>query len=257
MKTALSLILFGLLFFATGAVGEVYNNSMLKCTFDLPAGWSAQQATPDILIINTDAGDSVEVTVSRFELDTENPIKSDGDLAEAITGLYHDIGIKSANRDSIAYAVNGGSASFEAEYNHIPARSEALIHSGLKGIIGRLASGEQVLYLIVVMAPPEIFDAIRPQINVLTNSFRIDETLAEEFYPRRNFSPYMMILLILALSALFYSRNRRVQKSRNPLGRDSGSLWRCSLCGRANHIDNEACSRCGTVRVAADIIRKS
>ncbi|MEW5923001.1 MAG: hypothetical protein AB1746_03350 [Candidatus Zixiibacteriota bacterium] len=256
MRLILSLIFIGLFFVGSSAVGDMYSNPMLRCSFELPSEWTAQQAAPDILTINADLGDSVEITISVFELDPDSPITSDKALTMAIAGLYNDIGIKSANPDMIEYTVDGGVASFQAEYNRLIEGSEAVIRTGLKGVIGRLTSGDQVLYLIVVMAPSEMFESIRSRTEILMSSFRIDETLAEDFFPRRNLSPYIIMLVVVALTIFFFMRNRRVQKSRNPLGRDSGSFWRCSLCGRVNHMDNETCGRCGNIRAAADKVTK-
>ena len=258
MKLFLSLILTGLLLLAGSSVfGGIYTSEMLKCSFELPSEWTTQQASPNILVINTGLGDSVEISISFFELDSDSPIRSEKALTEAIAGLYNDIGIKSATPDMIRYAAEGGTASFKAEYNKMLEETGTVIRTGLRGIVCQTASGEQVLYLIVVMAPPEMFEIIKARTGLLMDSFQINETLAEDFFPRKNLSPYIFLLLVLALTVFFFIRNRRVQKSRNPLGKDSGSFWRCSLCGRANHIDNETCGRCGTARPTTEKITKS
>jgi len=245
-------------FFVIGGIsGETYDNAACGCAFELPSGWSVDSSIMDILIIKDELSDSADITVAKYYLERDSQINSEEALVEAIAGLYQEIGIKSANRGTIGYSIDGATAVFVAEFKSHDVQTDIIRHNKLKGVLARLASDKQALYLITASAAPDIFEKIRPRIDTLMNSFTITAPLADELYSRRSFMPYLMILLVIALTALFYSRNRRVQKSRNPLGKDSGSFWRCASCGLVNHIDSNNCNRCGREKIAADKIKKS
>jgi len=251
-----SVIIGILIIFAAGAsadtTADTYTVSGMGCVFELPDGWLIDTTLPDMLLMKRSVDDSAEIIISRYRISESNLIRSADDLKTAIAGLYAEVGITDVNREIVDYAVHGGSASFGTEFNLYDAATGTTLYYKLFGLIGRLESNGQVLYLTIASAPPGEFETLRSQVHNLMNSLDFSDKLAAEFYPRRFISPLIMILMILALSVLFYTRNRRIQKSRNPLGKDSRGFWRCSSCGRVNHTGSNRCGRCGKERTAAE-----
>jgi len=237
------------------SAGETSISSKLGCSFVAPAGWTVDTALSDQINIYYDRHPSATVSIRRYFIERANYIKSDDDLAEAISGLYSDLGIDSIGPEPAEFYVEGTRAIFNREFTTRDPVNKILYQKHLKGTVIRLSDGRQVLYLILAKAPAELDRIVLADFQSIISSFHIVEDLSQTLYPRRNLSPFLLIFLILLLTAFFFARNRRVQRSRNPLGRDSGNIWRCDSCGLANHVDSHNCSRCGRERVEIKTIR--
>lgn len=256
MKKSVAIVLVCLFSFAHADAMEQYISERLGCLFVKPTGWTLDTSSTDEIIITTGQNPSAIILIRRYFIESRNQIKSDNDLTEAIAGLYKSLGIESTEPDQIEFSPEGNRMSFMADFKAYEESRKRTVLKSLKGSVARLLDGRQVLYLIIAESAEESYDIVLPDFNLVISSFDITEKLSQNLYPRQKLPIFLFILLILALIVFFFARNRRVQKSKNPLGRDSGSFWRCISCGLTNHIDNRFCSRCGEERVSAELPKR-
>ena len=247
MKKLLSIIALACLCSSGTALADQIYLGRLNCSIDLPIDWQVDSTQFGHLYFHNDLFPDAMIELIRYPINPTSLIENDQELEQAIIGLYKELGEIQIDGDSVQYTTYKGRADFELRYKPADDSDGQSIHY-LKGIIIRNASGDQIFYLL--RSKFNIRDEARMQadINGIINSMAFTDDLSERLYPDSNIMAYLLILLILALTAFFYSRNRRVQRSRNPLGLDSGSHWRCSSCGLVNHIDRTNCERCGNTR---------
>ncbi len=253
----LILVIIGLSLPILVAAEEVlFESEALVCSFSYPEGWLPDTTLDHRITLTNITDERISISIGRYGIESNNHIKSGAQLYEAIGGLYEDLGINIEKDREIIYSLHGGRADFEIEYRQYEPPEEQYFQKHLKGSVIRTASGNQLFYLIIAQAPEEKYKSVQPAFRTIINSFVINEKLAERLYVGRDLLPYLLIFLIMALTAFFFARNRRIQKSRHPLGKDSSSFWRCIKCGRANHIELLYCSRCGEERQEVGSIHK-
>jgi len=249
------ILIFGL--FCTGSLtAGVFNSDQLGCRFVVPEGWQVDESYPDQLIITDNTGRRATITVKRYILEADRMIGTDEELVEAIIWLYGEIGIENASRDNISFTHDGTRATFETDWLSRESSGQPFYRKSLHGTLARLIDGRQVLYLIISECPEDFSAGLSPIFRRQVASFQITERLFDKLYPKQNLGTFLLVLLILLLTVFFFARNRRIQNSKHPLGRDSSSFWRCSSCGRVNHLDNYYCGRCGAKKVSVAASRR-
>jgi hypothetical protein len=234
----------------------VYSSREFGGCFVVPDGWDIDSSYYDQIILTYRQNADIALTIKRYILERENRVGSDEQLAAAITGLYKDLNVDVSGGDAAEYSIKRGVASFHKSWTEFEKSEQVLYEKYLTGYLGRLIDGNQVLYLIIAEAPKDRYEQIFPQFLLVANSFQIVRDLMKGLYPGGGFSTYVLVLVLFLLAVFFFARNRRVQKSRNPLGRDSSSFWRCRSCGRVNHTENSHCNRCGRERADANSVRR-
>jgi hypothetical protein len=218
----------------------------IAASFDIPQGWAITDLGSNQVILAHDSLSGVGIMISRNPIAPENAIGSIEDMETALLGFFRDIDIQNYAGDSLAYTLQADRAEFELMYRGNSQNNSAPdIINILKGIIIRARDGRQWFYLFQASAPEQYQNHLIAGLETVANSFKVKFLSAPRLYRRNTLTPHLLILLILALTAFFYTRNRRIQKSRNPLGLDSGSFWRCVACGKVNHIELSRCRRCG------------
>jgi len=218
------------------------------CRFAVPEGWTVDSSYEDRIIIAGESGDNLEIIIKKHVLAAEHTITSDEELAMAIAGLYDELGLENANSGEVTYENDGGRATFQHSAVYYDSADRNEFRQSVKGLLVRAIDGRQVLFLIITSADADRYGMLLPELNLLLNTFEITDAHLGVLYPRRSLTPYLLILFFFILIALFYARGRRIQRSKNPLGRDSGNFWRCGSCRKVNHIENSHCSRCGRER---------
>ncbi|SYZ74179.1 exported hypothetical protein [Candidatus Zixiibacteriota bacterium] len=243
-------IVFLLITATTAMAGDAFISEKMGCLLVIPPGWTIDTSIADEIMLVEAENTAVYVSVKRYPISSANQIGSEDDLASAITGLYSKLGVNPVSGEKPKFAIKNGRAEFESDFMSRDAGGIIRDHKYLKGVITRLNHDGQVLYLIIAAAPIEDYIQAYPQIQSIVNSFHITGDMASDLFVKSGSGLYKYLLLgiIAALSIFFFTRNRRVQRSINPLGGDSGNFWRCVSCGRVNHIDNRFCHRCGEER---------
>ena len=225
-----------------------FSSSSNHFTFKHPLNWRVTNETEDLLELAAEDNNLISLTISRFQVDQENVISSHEELIKAVGGLYEELGIV-RHTDSISYNDNH-TISFEDEYSNKLSAGGTIYHY-LKGIICRPVSDGQVMYLIMAEAPVEFIAAYETDIRMIAESFTITEETNPKVYPQSSGLSYLAIFVVLALVTLFFARNRKIQRSKNPLGADTSHYWRCPACRLVNHIDHSLCQRCGAERIVS------
>jgi hypothetical protein len=213
----------------------------------VPDGWRLDTNTANEVVLSDFANDSSYVSIKKYQIENDKEIGSDADLVAAISGLYRNLGIPAEKPEQIYYSLADGKAVFEVEFlgRDISGKAQK---KRLKGVICRAADNGQILYLMIAVAPEEYYETIAPKFMMILRSFRITDDISPNLYSRPRIVKYFLIFVILVLTVFFFARNRKVQKSSHPLGRDSSNYWRCGECGRVNHVDVKFCHRCGAER---------
>ncbi len=235
-------IFFGFLIFSASTA---YTPDDMGCTFIKPPGWKIDYKSDEAVLLSDSLNEYVRIEIYKYLLESDQQIGSEEELIEAVQGLYEEIGIDISPEAKIVCTFEDSLVFFETDFIDSATSESNIYHIIIRGVLGRLAENGQVLYLIKAVTPQELYELSESDINLLMHSFHFTEPLAEEFFVRIDLAPYLLMLLIFMLTAFFYARNRRVQKSKNPLGRDSGNFWRCPKCRLANHIHSQSCHRCG------------
>jgi len=248
MRNVISIFIFYFLFAINVNSQEEICRPDLGFCFGLPPGWHLDSSEFDrVNLINLD-NNSCGIKIIRYDIEPNSQIRSDAELNEALTGLYRDIGLIMKKSQRFDFTIDSGIAFFEHSFTEHNIDDGEYSKKITRGYIGRRPGSGQTLYLIVAISPENYFDTVHADINNIMLSFRLTDYFAEQLYKKSSLTPYLLIFLIIALTVFFYSRNRRIQKSDNPLGRDSNNFWRCTKCRKNNHIGNSFCSRCGHSR---------
>ena len=113
----------------------------------------------------------------------------------------------------------------------------------------------QIFFLIRGYIPEGVDNSIAADLKTMTASFDITLPMAKTLFPTKSGYGLLILFFAIMLMAFFYLRNRRVQSSKNPLGRDSEFFWRCPDCQLANHVDHNKCQRCGSERIVPEKTR--
>lgn len=220
-----------------------------QCRLDIPDGWSADDIIEDEMSIRNNEYNSARLLIRRYELDKGNQIGSESGLRQAIHGLYRQLGIHQVTEDEIDFTIDGNRAEFGREYTNMGHNDTCLMHYNLKGILVRRGDLRQVFYLLQAEAPDRIFDKVSADITTMMKSLEITSKLSDDLFPKGVDYGYFLLMLVMAALVFFFVKNRKIQRSRNPLGRNSQHYWRCPTCQLVNHVDSQSCQRCGTERV--------
>lgn len=216
--------------------------------YQLPSGWTAEAIDDNQLSVKRNSPDSSEVTIRRFILADDKRVKSHDEMVAAVKGLYSDMGLPSNTEVTLQYYDN---------HRFVVFHTTGANHSGFimaKGLFGNTEKFGQVLYLLQHKSEIQPDAMLAANLEQLFASVVITEPLTDDIYPPDHGLNYLYVLILLMLAAFFFTRNRRIQNSRNPLGRDSEHFWRCPGCRMINHDDHTQCRRCGTARpLPADI----
>lgn len=225
-----------------------FSSQYLKISFQYPPHWQLDTSSMGRIIITDTSESPGSVTIRRYLINDDEKMISAEDLYNAIAGLYDKLGIPDVTNQELTYTIDGGRADFDINFRQYNENEKRHYQKYLKGTVIKSLTGNQVFYMILAQAPQYRYDELLDDFNLIINSFAINEPIADNLYVSRDIMPYLQILLILALVIFFFARNRRIQKSRNPLGRDSATFWRCPYCRKVNHVELVQCSRCGQSR---------
>lgn len=248
MRVLIYLIFLGLLFLSPLSAQDEFCAPEIGFCFFLPPGWTALSVPPNNVIVRDSLNHSVNIDIIRYDIDAFSQINSDDGLLVAVSGFFGDLGAKILPGEMLDIMVDSGLAVFQTSFTTYDSADQQTTFKSLKGIIGRHPDAGQTLYLLIASAPEDLYQTSIGDINLVKHSFRITEYFADELYDRTSISSYLLVLLIMALIVFFFARNRRVQKSTNPLGRDTGNFWRCHSCRQINHVEHKTCRRCGHER---------
>jgi hypothetical protein len=221
-----------------------YSPDEMGCTFMKPPDWKINYHSDAAILLTDSVNEDTRIEIYKYLLDADHQISSEEELIEAVHGLYDEIGVDVNTDAPIECTIEDSLVYFETDFIDSTTESDKY-HVIIRGILGRLEGDGQLLFLIKAVTPQEQYELSRGDINLLLHSFQINDPLEDEFFVHLNTTPYFLIFFIILLTAFFYVRNRRIQKSRNPLGRDSGHFWRCPKCRLVNHINSQNCQRCG------------
>jgi len=230
------------------SIAENYFSQKLGFFVIVPDGWGVDSSAADEIVLTDSRDNSTYVSIKKYRIEEDKQIGSEADLLQAIEGLYRNLGIKVDSSNRIKYAVSDGKAVFEAEFADRYQAGKVTNRKYLSGTICRTSDDGQVLFLMIASAPEDMYGAAFPEISVISKSFHVTAQIMPNLYPRTNMVKFLLIFIVIALSIFFFTRNRKIQRSSNPLGRDSSNFWRCTNCGRVNHNDARFCHRCGAER---------
>ncbi|RKX19825.1 MAG: hypothetical protein DRP51_06750, partial [Candidatus Zixiibacteriota bacterium] len=215
----------------------------------LPDGWVPVESSPMEMIIRKSDDPNARLTILQYEIAEENRLMSRWDIMEAIDGLYKQLGIEEISYEDINLTLGEDRASFYIDYIERIKPEADTVRISLKGIIVRTEDNRQIFYLLRGHKTSLSDESISADLNKMIGSFEITIPLSDSLFPRKSGYGYIFLFIAIALMAFFYIRNKKVQNSKNPLGKDSKYFWRCPACQLANHVDNNTCQRCGSERL--------
>lgn len=218
----------------------------------VPDGWEIVNSSPDEVVIRMRENRDVSLSVIRFEIADENRLGSELDIHEAVAGLYSELGIAPESFENVDLSLGENRTTFGIEYVAGDSTTAVGMRVNLKGIIVRSSEGPQIFFLLRGYTPVNMAERPSPGPADIIASFKVTMPLADSLFPKSSNYGYFFLFFVILLMAFFYARNRKIQKSRNPLGGDSRYFWRCSSCQLANHIENHVCQRCGAERTTVN-----
>lgn len=216
--------------------------------FRLPSGWSVETIDDNQISVLTNSLDRPEVTIRRFNPPGDRQIKSHDEMIVAVKGLYSDMGILPETDVTLEYHDENRIVSFEKTCVITKTGDDKSHFLMLKCLFCNTKKSGQTLYLINYNDHRKPDENLVANLDYLFQSASITEPLEDDLYPSDGGLNYLYVLILLALAAFFFARNRRIQNSFNPLGRNSEHFWRCPSCRMINHNDSGQCRRCGTPR---------
>ncbi len=243
------LYILAILVISGSAVAEQFNASQLGISFDISSDWQLSASDPFYVKFVNQSDSNYLLTIIRHSIPEAALIESDSDLKTAIKGFFNQFGSNYKPDDSLVYQFNNGVVSFSTKILNSGDPRYIMTHSYLYGLIARSEISGQLFFLIKFDYPENLEYESQKIFKEIVSSFQINEPLENKLYSGINILPYVLILLILVLIAFFYGRNRRIQRSKNPLGLDSNAHWRCIHCNLVNAVELSKCDRCGRERV--------
>ena len=249
MKIFLFISLFALTLSAAAQESANVKSDRMQCFLVAPVGWVIDTSRSDEIIVSESPRSPIFISLKRYELEDDNRIGSEQDLSQAIVGLYRKMGVPLRDDSLPSFEILAGKAHFQADYSTFSVDGKTRLRRLVDGTIVRLADGEQTLFLFVAEAPADLYYMVFPNFLLTVRSFQVTASTNPKVFASAGAFKYFLILLLIGLTIFFFARNRRVQRSFNPLGADSNNFWRCASCGRVNHNDIHYCHRCGAQRV--------
>jgi len=245
----IGLIAVSLLLLAISAEAKEYNFETFGCRVDIPDGWDIDSALADEVVMYDVSDRLIEILFRKYPLDKNYQIKNEQELVDAISGLYREFGVDVRDINGLNYKLKGDRAVFNLEYVEEDRQNDLLVRKYIEGIIVRSERNGQILYLLSASAPLSEFDRVGQIARQVFGSFEITVPLDDTLFQKQSSLALIMLFLVLVLMGFFYIRNRKIQRSRHPLGRISANHWRCKSCGLVNHIDSHTCNRCGAENI--------
>ncbi len=222
---------------------------------NLSPGWIPVKSSDMEMIIRHEAGEDIRLSILRFEIDKNNRLSSRYNILEAIKGLYRQLGMDSTTCNNINLALEEDRAFFRTIYREAYLSDSNYVNVMLNGLIIRSRDEAQIFFLLRGYLPEYVDLVTTAELESIMNSFTITMPISDSLFPTGSGYGLIILFFAVALMAFFYMRNRKVQKSRNPLGGDSQYFWRCPDCRLANHIEHNKCQRCGADRTEAEKVR--
>jgi hypothetical protein len=235
--------------------GNQVTTSFHGITFVTPPGWTVESIDEDQIMVRTDLPDRPEISIRRFILAKNKQIRSRDEMIAAVKGLFSELGITSETDIALEYN-NSKTVMFNTACHVRTVADDKSYFFMIKGLFCNDHRHGQTLYLL------EYKDAAAPDAPLAANLERLfesallTETALDDIYPSDAGLNYLYVIILIGLAAFFFARNRRIQNSRNPLGRSSEHFWRCPNCRMINHNDKAQCRRCGSLRPEPQNIRQ-
>ena len=215
----------------------------------LPVGGVPVESSSMEMTIRKSDDPGARLSILQYEIAEENRLTSRYDILEAIGGLYQQLGVGEIPYEDINLTLGEDRASFYIDYIERIKSDSDTVKVSLKGIIVRTGDNRQIFYLLRGYETTLSDKSVAAGLNDMINSFDITIPLSDSLFPKKFGYGYVFLFIAIALMAFFYIRNKKVQNSKNPLGKDSKFFWRCPACQLANHVDNNTCQRCGSERL--------
>lgn len=251
MKKIIFTVVLSLFIFVAGHA-EVHTFPEFGGTIDIPDGWDIDSSLADEIVLYRPDDRLVEILFKRYPLDQDYQLTNEAETREAISGLYEEFGVDPIEPSEIPLVIKKDRVVFSVEYVEEDIDFNELMRRYVEGIIVRLKNGGQVLYLLSLKSPLSKFEGIQQEALTMFGSFMITTPVADNLFETDSPLGMLMLFIAVALMIFFFVRNRRIQRSRNPLGRNSEHFWRCRSCGLVNRTDHRTCNRCGAENAAAN-----
>ncbi len=241
---------------ATTVAGDLTTTTFHEMRLQTPSDWTVEQVSDDQLAIRGNATYRSDVLIARFTSDKIGRLVSDEDLRASIKNLYISLGMDSSGTVTLKYLDNRHMVTFDTTFAILKIEGHNAFYIKIKGLFFNSPESGQVLFLMHYKDSGPFDSVTTADLDTIFKSARIVGPFADSLYPPDHSLNYLYVLLLLMLAAFFFMRNRRIQNSRNPLGRNSEHFWRCPECRLINHNENAQCRRCGAVRPESENIRR-
>ena len=244
------------LFVIFAAAGDLTTTTFHELRLQTPSDWTVEQISDDQLAIRGNVSYRSDVLIARFTSDKIGRLGSDEDLRASIKNLYISLGMDSSGTVTLKYLDNRHVVAFDTTFAILKIEGHNAFYIKIKGLFFNSPESGQVLFLMHYKDSGPFDSVTTADLETIFNSAGIVGPFGDSLYPSDHSLNYLYVLLLLMLAAFFFMRNRRIQNSRNPLGRNSEHFWRCSECRMINHNDNAQCRRCGAVRPESEPSRR-
>ncbi len=234
------------------AVGSAGANSFFEMPDEfrvpVPDGWSVSDDTTQFPIHLIHDSLAAQLSIFKTELSGSDQLRSQEAFRESVSGVIDSVVLQLPDAvllTSTGYNV-GNRAEFVVEFSSTEPNTDVTLRHYLVGLLYRHPDGYQVMFSLWGRSAESQYARVKPDFEQMREGFRyLGPAELEVFPPESHTNRWLLLLLVGMIAILFLVRRRRVLSSRPSVG--TVPIWRCS-CGRANHIDNAVCRRCGAPR---------
>ncbi len=238
-----------LLLAAVSMLAGTHTIDSFGCRLDISEDWTADTSLGEEIALYNEKFPRAVILLQRYSLEKERQINSEEALRQAIVGLYKELGALTSDSADIQYVLENHRAWFDLEFVEEDPDTAILIRKYIKGMVVREKGDGQTLYLLNIEMPLEDYESDYAAWETLADSWVVTAEIEDYLFPRESNWGLFMLFIVMSLMLFFYARNRRIQKSANPLSRESRNFWRCPNCHLVNHIEHHTCTRCGAENV--------
>ncbi len=232
--------------------GAVLGNSFFEMPGEfrvpVPDGWAVSGEATSLPVVLVHDQLDARMSIFRTELTGADQMHSEEAFQASVSGVIDSVVLQLP--EAVLLTSTGYNekrrAVFVVEFTSVePDTNEPLEHY-LVGILYRHPDGYQIMYSMWGKASRAAYAAVKPDFEEMRQGFNYTGPAEDDvFGGGGNSNRWLLLALGLMIALLFWIRRRRTVAIKTTTG--TVPIWRCT-CGRANHIDNEVCRRCGAPR---------
>ncbi len=219
MRPVLSLVFMVCLALAPGAANSASIGHGLSV--DLPPGWEVISDTLALPVHIVNDAANTQFSVFRSEFAATDAVNNQAELKNSVQKVIDEVILALPHAKLLTSTGFNQTyrAGFVLEFVSEDTIAKVTLRHRFEGVLYRLPDNRQALFTLWAKAPIESFAVVDSTIRQIQASFEYRGPQEASVFPPK-INPYIIvaILMLLAIGLLYYTKSRRLQKSRSADG---------------------------------------